>query len=262
MRWLRSERGQRFVREVGSVVLGVVIALGLGAVANEIGWRIYAYNARQALAEELGEAFGQAGERERIEACYLRRFDTLSAIVERGADTGRLEPVGAIGQPMMRTWSRGVWTSVVGSETAAHMGREYLDNLSGAYEFVDLIARRSERELELWGEIFTMIGPGRRIDAEEAADLRAAIVAARMESNLITLASIRLRQMVTAFDLNYSRDAARPYDENVVASAAICQAGFGPVPTGYGQAPLDGASERARVTAITRDNAGLRRTDR
>jgi hypothetical protein len=257
MRWFQSERGRKFVREVGSVVLGVLIALALGAVASEIGWRIYVHNARNAIAEELGEAMGQARERERIEHCYIRRLDALAAIVERAAETGRLPAAGSPGSPIMRTWSRGVWTSVVGSETAAHFGRDKLDNLSGAYEFIDLIARHSERELDLWSAIFTMVGQGRRIDAGETASLRAAIVAARFESNLITLSAVRLQQTVIAFDLDYNRDAARPYEQNDVNAADICKPAFLPVSATVGLAPLSGGSDRARATPITRDNAGL-----
>ncbi|MES2338596.1 MAG: hypothetical protein V4537_10905 [Pseudomonadota bacterium] len=227
-------------------------------MASEIGWRIYVHNARNAIAEELGEAMGQASERERIERCYLQRLDALAAVVERGAETGRLPPTGSPGSPIMRSWSRGVWTSVVGSETAAHLGRDELDNLSGAYEFVEMIARHSERELELWSAIFTIVGPGRSIDPGEASSLRATIAAARMESNLITLASVRLRQTVIAFNLDYSRDAEQPYVENDVTTADICKPAFLPVPAAYGVAPLDGSSDRARATAISRDNVGLR----
>ncbi|SOB87547.1 hypothetical protein SAMN06297144_2679 [Sphingomonas guangdongensis] len=255
MRWWRSERGQKFLREVGSVVLGVVIALGLGAVATEIGWRIEVFRAHRALAEEMGEIMGQARERERAESCYLRRLDTLSVIVDRAAASGRLPPVGSPGSPLMRTWSRGVWNSVLG-DTASHFSRADLDNLSGAYEFVDLLARHSERELELWSELYTIVGPGRAIDTEEAADLRRAISAARLESNLVTLAAVRLQQIVRAFDLGYSRDAARPYAEQPLSQVPFCRP-FGPVPPRYGRAPLDGAGDRARATPITRDDAGL-----
>jgi hypothetical protein len=101
-----------------------------------------------------------------------------------------------------------------------------------------------------------MVGPGRAIDAEEVAELRRAISAARLESNLVTLAAVRLQQIVRAFDLGFSADAARPYAERPLSNAPFCQP-FGPVPTSYGRAPLDGAGDRARATPITRDNAGL-----
>jgi hypothetical protein len=40
-----SERQKKFAREVGSVVLGVLIALGLGEIATDIRWRFDAADA-------------------------------------------------------------------------------------------------------------------------------------------------------------------------------------------------------------------------
>src|SRR5437762_598804 len=44
-------RWKNRLREIGNIVLGVLIALGLGAIANEIGWKIEAASARSALAD-------------------------------------------------------------------------------------------------------------------------------------------------------------------------------------------------------------------
>src|SRR4051794_11189569 len=47
----KLEKWRKFLREIGGIVIGVLIALALGAVATEIGWAIDVRAAKGALAE-------------------------------------------------------------------------------------------------------------------------------------------------------------------------------------------------------------------
>lgn len=254
-RWWRSERGRKRVAEIGEIVLGVLIALGLGAVATEIGWRIEVSNARDAIADELGEIVGQARERERADACIERKLDAVASVLNEAERTGTLPPTGRIGSPMYRTWSRGVWDSTLSAEIASHFDREGLDNLSGAYQFVDIINRRTEQELEAWTRLYAIAGPGRRIDADEVSQLREALSEARMAHRYLVFSGIRLDQIVQAFGLPISQEAIDDY-----ASAAT-NLTCGPIekPDGrsYGEAPGLGVVQRSRANPITRDSTGV-----
>jgi hypothetical protein len=255
--WWRSERTRKFLREVGSVVLGVLVALALGAVASEIGWRIEVAEARGALAEEMGEVLGQARERERLQSCFDRKLDAVAAIVDKAALDGRLPPVGDLGDPLVRTWSRGVWDSTQNAETAAHFDRETLDNLSGVYEFVDRLNRINERELDLWTRLYTIVGPGRPIGEEEVAGLRQTISDARAASNLMSLFGVRIQQVVDAFGLPYDRDVLARYGDRSLANVPVCHPISTVIPPGYGQAPLQQSAVLARRNPITRNSAGF-----
>lgn len=255
-RWSREAR-TKFQREVGSVVLGVVIALALGAVATQIGWWIEVKFAKRALEVELGEALGQAKERERVEACYKARLDALAGVVDKAAAEGRLPPLGQIGTPVTRTWSHGVWDSTMDAETAAHFDRATLDNLSGTYEFIDLISQYSQREIDVWARLHVMVGPGRTLGEEEAAELRGAISEARMVSNMMGLMSVRVRQIADSYRLGYDPQTVAQYGDNPLSSYAICQSIGSEVPSTYGQAPLEGASQDARDHPITRESTGF-----
>src|SRR5262245_23043489 len=112
----RSDGWRAFSGEVGKIVLGVLVALGLGAVATDIGWRVEVDRARTALTYELGETVGQADERVKYASCVERRLDRIAQIVEQAAASGRLPPIGDISNPMFRTWNRGVWDSAVSSQ--------------------------------------------------------------------------------------------------------------------------------------------------
>ena len=256
-RWWRSERGQKWLREVGNIVLGVLIALTLGAIANEIGWRVEVANARDALAEEMGEIVGQARERERADACIERRLDAVGAVLSEAERTGRLPPVGRIGNPMYRSWSRGVWDSTLGGDIASHFDRETLDNLSGAYEFVDFINRRTEQEVEAWTGLYAIVGPGRAVTPAEVAEIRSALSEARMAHRYIVLGSIRLDQVVQAFELPLNQEPIQDYAQ--LKNNPLCSPIDAPDGRDYGEAPGIGMVERLRANPITRDSIGVQR---
>jgi hypothetical protein len=239
-------------------VLGVLIALALGAVATEIGWQIEILGAKHSLAAEMGEILGQAQERDRVDQCYRRRLNQISAIVEDAAKTGRLPPVGALGQPLLRTWSHGVWDSTLNAETAAHFDRDTLDNMSGAYEFVSLIGAANAREIDDWTRLAAISGPGRAFGADEANEMRAAIAAARTDNGLIALYSVRIRQVADAFGLPYDAKDVAKYGSRPLSDYALCGPISKAIPTGYGVSPIDGAVDQARAHPITSQSIGTK----
>lgn len=255
-RFLHSEKGRKFLREVGSVVLGVLIALGLGAVAGEIGWKIEVSNARNALQVELGELIGQGQERVNVAPCVERRLDELAGIVDAAERLAKLPPLGPIGQPPWRTWPRGIWASTVSAQTASHLDRDLLDNYSSAYEFAEMLAANSERELDAWTRLTGMVGPGRVFTSQEALQLRLAIGEARMAHRMLALNGIRLKQIVDAYDLGYNPDSAREYSERPLSAFTVCAHIGTKPPASYGQAPFEDVIGIANTNPITRDDGG------
>ncbi|MES2753878.1 MAG: hypothetical protein V4659_04360 [Pseudomonadota bacterium] len=257
MRLNLSERQAKFAREVGSVVLGVLIALGLGAIATEIGWWLEVRTARAALASELGEVIGQAKGRWRLAPCVERRLDELAAIVDQADRTGRLPPLGVPGNPPHRTWSSGVWESTINAQTAAHFDRELLDNYSGFYEFVAQIRDANYRELTVWTVLYGLAGPGRAVTPAEIATWRAALGEARLINRLIGLGGVRASQIADAFDLEFDPADVAEYGDRPLAKASTCAPIPAIPPANYGQAPMKGVIESAQADPIVRQGAGL-----
>lgn len=251
-----TERQSKFFREVGSVVLGVLIALGLGAIATEIGWRFEVRNARHAMQVELGELIGQGEEREKVSSCVERRLDQIAGIVEAAEKAGRLPPLGSVQLPPWRTWPRGIWASTLNAQTAAHLDRDLLDNYSSAYEFADQMAVISVRELDVWTRLSAIVGPGRAFSTAEAIQMRGAIGEARMISRMMALNGIRLKQIVVAYDLGYELDSAREYSERALSSYSVCKPIGATPPAHYGQAPFDDILQKAHEFPITRKDGG------
>lgn len=251
-----QEHVRRSAREVGKIVLGVLIALGLGAVASEIGWQIEVRAARRALSPELGELIGQGDERVRVSRCVQRRLDRVADLLEVAARSGRLPPAAPIGAPPYRTWPRGVWDSTINAQTAAHFDREELDQYSSAYAFTVQIERAHMRELEVWTALHAVVGPGRPVPPEELARLHGAVSEARFLDRFVALNGLRMHQLADAYRLDYEQESVDDY-RRPLPGYPICRRPGVDIPRRYGEAPLGGALDLAIANPITREDVGL-----
>lgn len=227
---------RKTIRDIGEIVLGVLIALALGAVASEIGWKIEVFQARRAIANELGEIIGQGRERASAERCVEQRLDAIGAIIDRAGTDGRLPATGSLGDPLFRTWSTGVWDATRGAQIASKMSREEQDDLSGVYRIVQVIDRATDEELAAWTELYAIVGPGRPIDASEVAALRNSLARARLAHRQIAISGIMTDRYARSLDLPVNDDAVAQYSRT--GSDLLC----GPLPAyrgeRYGSAPL------------------------
>lgn len=243
-RWKSKVKRRKMLRDVGEIVLGVLIALALGAIANEIGSEVEVWRANQAIANELGEAVGQGLQRQRADACIERKLSTFATILDRAETSGRLPPVGDLGRPLLRTWSTDVWNSTRSANIASQMDRERLDDLSGVYRFIARIDEATDREADAWIELFAMVGPGRAIAATEIRDLRSALSRARAAHRSIVGSSVWLDALTRKLGLPVNRDAV---DQYAAPSIRVYCAPIAPYRgERYGEAPFRGAAERAK----------------
>jgi hypothetical protein len=249
----RQARRKAYLKEIGGIVVGVVIALMLGAVATWVGWMLDAADAKRALALELGEILGQAEERVIARDCIEQRLDVLGATLDQAAATGQLPPQAAFGDPPFRTWSTGVWDSTISADIASHMDRELLDNLSGEYEFVRILSRETQAENDAWTALYAMVGPGRPITPGEVTALRASLGQARMAHRQMLIGAVRMRQIADAYELPYDRGTVAEYATSNLRDHYCAPL---PPPDGksYGQAPFANSYERMMANPITRDN--------
>ncbi|HEU0044729.1 hypothetical protein [Sphingomonas sp.] len=239
------------------MVLGVLVALGLGAIATEIGWRIEVRGARDAMAVELGELIGQGEERVTIDACVERRLDELARIVADAGQAGRLPPLGEPSAPPYRTWPVGVWQSTLSAQTAAHLDREVLDNYSTAYDFAEQIGFHGRRELDIWTSLYALSGPGRPFGGDEARSLRHTIAQARLANRMVALNGVRMKQVTTAYQLGYDKKEAALYGQRPRSAFPICRPIGSNIPANYGAAPGGRMVRDAIADPITRESLGL-----
>lgn len=250
---LRSERepwrGWRgFLKELGTIVLGVVLALAAGQTVEYFRWRADVAEAREFIATEMAENTVSAITRIRTAQCVERRLDTLAAILDDAARTGQLPPVGDIGLPPRRLWRTGTWESVVASQAATHFSRQELADLASIYKFVERGALYGPMEIDAWSDLAAMVGPGRRLDPASEAELRRALGRARSYNRSLESVSAFVMQQMNAWSLPLSASDLRLIDNalrqsmtsgeptwtNPTPPFLMCQP-LGPAPAHYGQ---------------------------
>ena len=140
---------REFAGEVGIIVLGVLIALGLEQVVEAQQWRDKVNRALDSMRIELADDDGpQAYARELIGECLDKRITSI----RDGADTApadQLRKWAAAYDPPFRTWDSEAWKIVVASDVGSHMGADRLIAWSAPYRFLPQLTEEDQREARL-----------------------------------------------------------------------------------------------------------------
>jgi hypothetical protein len=157
---------REFAKEVGIIVLGVVIALGFEQIVQEWHWRVQAHATRQALVGEVEYSALWAGERLAVEGCLRQRIGQLTTKLNGGAsdwagDPAALgEPKNAIGQPIRtvvplvyraphRPWLSDEWETAKSSGAIDHMDRKDAHYLEFIYRNINQLEAFQQEESSL-----------------------------------------------------------------------------------------------------------------
>ena len=142
--------------------------------------------------------------------------------------------MGDIHTPPRFTWTTGAWDSEVASQTATHFQRQQLVGIANSYKFVQRLEEFARPEIEIWNTLYTMSGPGRRLEPASEAELRKALSNART-TNLIYLGlSSRLIDSINSLHLPFSGEDLKSMAAASQPSPSQCEP-IGPVPAFYGQ---------------------------
>jgi hypothetical protein len=248
-----------FLKELGTIVLGICIALAGEEALVWNHWRIQVQQARAAIASELTYNLVGAIAHMRSLDCVEQRLNALSKILDDASRTGSLPPLGNIGGPVRHAWRKGAWDSVVASQIATHFPSEEMTALGAIYQRVQRNAGNAARETAAWSILYTMVGPGRRLDPGSETALRNALSdardAGRTETNVGRFFVYEVAAMHLAFTVDEREQIAeikkRPLTEfrqprdDAASMATICTP-IGAVPPNYGEAPAENLPERMR----------------
>ncbi|MBV9550396.1 MAG: hypothetical protein JO256_12065 [Alphaproteobacteria bacterium] len=229
---------REFLSEIGVVVIGVCIALAAEQSVEWLHWHVQVGEAREVIATELTENLAGAINRVRQADCVERGLDQLAIILDGAAKSGSLPPVGNIGIPWRQTYPSGAWESVIASQTATHFPRQQLADIASLYKVIQRLAEFNSQELEPWNSLFTMVGPGRRLDPASEAKLRDALSQARSDSRGAAYLADQVIERAKAEHIAFSGDnlqriAALQHDPATL-DEGVC-APLGTPPQTYGQ---------------------------
>ena len=131
-----SHNWREFLVELGTITLGVMIALAAEQAVEWVHWHNRVAEARSVIGNELGRVMAQGIERVREEQCAEQRLNALGAILDEATRKGALPPVAAIGEPHNRSWPDDVWQTTMASDTATHFPPDQLNELGRVYAAV------------------------------------------------------------------------------------------------------------------------------
>ena len=146
-----------FLKEVGIIVLGVLIALSAEQIVESLHWRHKMAELRGAMANELaGDDAPEAYFRLSTHDCLDRYLDNLQAAAEAGADRVRVAALAGAYPgygPALLTWDMEGWRSLLAADGAAHMAPDELARWSLPYIAVPELQHYAQDEREAIGQL-------------------------------------------------------------------------------------------------------------
>jgi len=229
---------RELLKEIGIIVIGVVIALGAEQAVEALHWMYQVDAGEAALKVAFLREVDNIALRDAQNDCIARRLGFLSQTVERASESGRLPAIQAIGHPPYTPWTIGAWDALVANDTVSHLPRQKMLDYVQIAQRTGVLSGMSDRENDQWTILDSMVGRGRRLSDVEAEQLRMTLAQAAESNRLMRRTSSRLRELVKGTGLVESSDFADAMKRATDGKpgAAICLAMAVPSPTAGGRA--------------------------
>ncbi|MDB5495131.1 MAG: hypothetical protein JWP86_2468 [Phenylobacterium sp.] len=218
--------GREFAKEVGIIVLGVLIALGAEQTVQALHHRDEVRHGEEALRDNFARFVQYKVELDQEAPCMAARAAQIRAIIDRAAVDRRLPAVGPIPQPYARPWQIDTWDAMVSSTAATYVPhqREILYSRI-AVSAVDLYQDATAEWAE-WGALTSLSGPARGFSDVEQAKARDTLARAVQEAALVhfiadnTVQRIVSTGLLDRADLDAAIQSGRGHTERV---AEMCR---------------------------------------
>lgn len=169
---------REFFSEIGVIVCGILIALGLEQAVEWSHWQGEVTEQRERINAERSNLLGAMRARSALEACVKHRLDEINAVIERH-DKGRpLNIDGPVGRPVYFTPSTAAWTTATVNQSTSHMPMIEQANLAKSYSDYDTYITVTKMEREAWRTL-EIISYAHYLTPQDWSDVRRAYIAAR-----------------------------------------------------------------------------------
>lgn len=180
---------REFLIEIGTIVCGILIALGLEQAVERIHWATEVRQAHAALRPEMNEANDAFVYRVAAASCISRRLDSLESIIEKAA---RKEPTPHIGE-VLPDIGFGIadsnWENYRASQVLTHFEEGESAKFGEYYFQIKDVQGFIFKEDDEIATLNVLSGDPGRLGAADFANLRVAVQRLRKLNALITLIS-------------------------------------------------------------------------
>lgn len=160
---------RELLKEIGIIVLGVLIALGAEQAVEALHHREIVRRGEEALGDNFARFVQYKAEADLEAPCMSARAAELRAILDSAAKTRRLGRIGPIPQPYPLPWQIDTWEAMVASGAAPYLPNDKTVLYSRiAMSGIDLYDVATGEWAD-WGALRSLSGPPRPFgEAEEA----------------------------------------------------------------------------------------------
>ena len=222
-----TEKQLKFAREVGSVVLGVLIALGIGEIAEAVRWRIRVDNSMAAVRIEMAGNRWNLAERVALQPCMGRRLEAIGTILAEARRTGVLPRIDAAGTTAFRMIDTSAFEVALSEGVPLHMDRAEARRVALLYDMsTGLYGELVEKEQESWRTLQLLEGPGGPVGGDLVTVLLQAWVNAKSQGRLIGIMALEGDRHMAEYGIPAIRDDEETWTERDfrerVAKVPIC----------------------------------------
>ena len=112
---------REFAVEIGTIVCGILIALGLEQAVEAWHWHEVLGDEREALGDEIGHLRASMSARLELEPCYVNRLADVKEVIRRHDSSEPLDIKGPLGRPLYAPTPHPIWDLAVADQSLAHM---------------------------------------------------------------------------------------------------------------------------------------------
>lgn len=174
----RAHDWRDFAKEVGIVVLGVLLALGTERVIRVIDQAHDAQETRAVAQREIAKGFGSAMTRLGAQDCVLRRLDEVSVVISRAGQADFVTPHW-IGRPPFDAFDASGWNAAEQAGRTALIGEDERTRFGSAYGSLHRLNEIEQDEQRAWAEL-RQLEEAARLDPVTLGSLRSALQQARL----------------------------------------------------------------------------------
>ena len=144
---------REFLSEIGTIVVGVLIALAAEQTVQTMHERRAATEAREAVYNEIRQNLSYMNGRMVTQECVEKRLDEIGALIARAGD-GAMSPRPTwVGQPSVWFMAAQRWQAATGSGRASLFNGEEQGRLADVYVITSRFADAEASEQAAWAQL-------------------------------------------------------------------------------------------------------------
>jgi hypothetical protein len=212
-------------KEVGIIVLGVLIALGAEQAVEALHWDHKVREAAEAMRLELRDDDApQAYTRVAVAPCFDGQLDAIQSAIESGHARGEIVALVNRYTPPSRTWDSEAWKAAVASDVGSHVPAEQMIDWSKPYRTMPDLQTVNNQERADRNALQPTRRQGQGLSAGEADTMLAAVQRLRDENREMGSLARTLLFGLDKFKMSMAPDQQRKILEGLRTRFGACVA--------------------------------------